>query len=97
MAKLITQDKTKAKEEAKRRKEREAEEKARDDYLVSLNKSKFFKKYVVDEIIDSEIKKAENIEVVPDGNIEEMGKLLLIQKALVRKLKTIRSRIVGEN
>lgn len=68
-------------------------------YLEALNKQKNFQKYVIEEILDEEIKKASNI-VVPLKSVltatpEENQRIMIAQSARLEAIQDIKNKIAN--
>lgn len=68
-------------------------------YLASLNKNRQFIKYVIEEILDEEIKKASNISSQLASLItatpEEVQRIMIAQKARLDGIQDIKNKIAN--
>lgn len=68
-------------------------------YLESLNKQKNFQKYIIEEILDEEIKKASNISSQLASLItatpEEVQRVMIAQKARLDGIQDIKNKLTN--
>ena len=68
-------------------------------YLEALNKQKNFQKYVIEEILDEEIKKASNIAIplqsVLSASPEENQRIMIAQSSRLQAIQDIKNKIAN--
>lgn len=89
----------KAKQEKKEKELLNLEIDKRVKYLEALNKQKNFQKYIIEEIIDEEIKKASNI-VIPLQSVlsaspEENQRIMIAQSSRLQAIQDIKNKIAN--
>lgn len=99
--KIIKRDEKKRKEEESIKAKKIDTEIKRDAYLSGLKDNKLFQKYVVEEIIDFEIKQAEkgtfqNMEALLKATPEEVKNITLSKSANVMLLNKLKRRMNGD-
>lgn len=89
----------KAEQEKKEKELQSLEIDKRVKYLESLNKQKNFQKYIIEEIIDEEIKKASNIAVrlenVLSASPEENQRIMIAQSSRLQAIQDIKNKIAN--
>lgn len=89
----------KAEQEKKEKELQSLEIDKRVKYLESLNKQKNFQKYIIEEIIDEEIKKASNIAVrlenVLSATPEENQRIMIAQSSRLQAIQDIKNKIAN--
>lgn len=89
----------KAEQEKKEKELQKLEIDKRVKYLESLNKQKNFQKYIIEEIIDEEIKKASNIAVrlenVLSASPEENQRIMIAQSSRLQAIQDIKNKIAN--
>lgn len=94
MAKIIHANPNRAEQESKLFTLQEADKRRRSEYMRKLVKSPSFRRYVLAEILNDELKKAESVEALPtNGTVEQTGQFAIIQIAVTKKLRAIIDRI----
>lgn len=98
MAKIIQANEARAEIEDKVIQAQESLKKRRKDYMRKLIASPSFRKFVVEEILNDELSRAESIHSLPTtGSVEQTGQFAIVQLAVAQKLRAIIARIEAFN
>ena len=92
---IVAKDQDKLEQERKLAQIRLDEEEARKEYMAKMRGNKYFQKFIIEGIIKKRIDEVLDLTKIPNGDYEEMGKLLFQAKAVKAKLEQMLSDIVN--
>jgi hypothetical protein len=95
--KIIKKDPTKAEEQKAKKEIRAIENRLRTEYLENLSKDAKFKRYVIEEIINQEIKNhtsiGDNIQEMVRLTPEEVKAMLIAKTGALKAVKIIKNKL----
>jgi len=93
--KILEKDKFQADHEKKEKEKKDQDDKTRQDYLAKMRNNRYFQKYIIDGIIRKNINDVLDLNKIPNGNYEEMGKLLFEAKLVKSRLEKMLADILN--